>query len=140
MTSGEGRNPVRVLIVEDNEVNMKLVRILLRNAGYALLEAVNGEEGLEMAQEHLPDLILMDVELPLRDGIAVTRELKADPRTRHIGIIAVTASVMAHQRQTALDAGCIGCITKPLDTRTFASEVARYFKLSQGRADPDSSA
>src|SRR5207245_2648922 len=97
----------RVLYVEDNEYNRKIVRQLLSRTSYRLLEAMDGEEGVAMAQRELPDLILMDVQLPKLSGLDATRRLRADPRTAHIPLVVVTSFALSGDGQRAMDAGCV---------------------------------
>jgi two-component system cell cycle response regulator DivK len=113
----------RILIVEDNALNRALLWAVLKPEGYALLSAENGLQGVELAQHELPDLILMDVMLPGLNGYDATRRLKADPATRHIPIIAITANAAPTERERALDAGCDGYIAKPIDTRALPHQV-----------------
>jgi len=112
-----------VLVVDDNATNLKLVSELLRFEDYAILKAVDAEDAQVVLAGTLPDLILMDIALPGMDGLTLTRRLKADPRTRHIRIVALTAYAMKGDEQKAIDAGCDGYITKPLDTRKFPAQV-----------------
>jgi len=104
----------RVLVVEDNQANMKLAVLLLRNAGHTVLCAVDAEAGLTMAREQLPDLILMDVQLPGMDGLAATALLKGDPATAQIPVIALTALAMKEDEERAQLAGCDAYMAKPL--------------------------
>ena len=113
-----------ILVVEDNKMNMKLFRQMLKIGNYKHLEAVNGEEGLKIAKLHKPDLILMDIQLPGMDGLTATRELKSDPEMAHIPVVALTAHAMQGDKQKCIEAGCNGYITKPIDTRSFLSQVA----------------
>ncbi|HEY3282086.1 MAG TPA: response regulator [Armatimonadota bacterium] len=113
-----------VLVVEDNEINMELACDLLEAAGHQVRRAFNGEEAVAIAGAELPDLILMDVQMPGMDGLEATRRLKHDVRTRHIPIIALTARAMAGEKEMILSAGCDGYISKPIDTRAFAPQVA----------------
>ena len=103
-----------VLIVEDNEDNRMIYRLGLEHAGYRVLQAVNGAEGVALACASLPDAILMDVSLPVLDGLEATRRLKADPATRHIPIIVITAHAMTTDREKALAAGCDAYLAKPI--------------------------
>jgi two-component system cell cycle response regulator DivK len=103
----------RILVVEDSAVNMKLVVFLLGRAGYEPIEAYNAKDGISLAYERRPDLILMDIRLPDMDGLTVTRTLKADARTRDIKVIAMTASAMIEDRESFMEAGCDGYISKP---------------------------
>jgi two-component system cell cycle response regulator DivK len=104
----------RILIVEDNPANMKLVNLLLHNAGHTVLCAVDAETGLTLARAELPDLILMDIQLPGMDGLAATALLKKDPATTVIPIIALTAMAMKEDQEKTRSAGCDGYIAKPL--------------------------
>ncbi|MCF5053902.1 response regulator [Pseudomonas syringae] len=103
-----------ILIVEDNEANMRLARLLLVNAGHSVLWAADGETGLTMAREHQPALILMDIQLPGMDGLAATRLLKQNPQTAHIPVIALTAMAMKEDREKTRLAGCDAYVIKPL--------------------------
>ncbi len=112
-----------ILIVEDNEKNRKLVRDVLQHRGYRTLDAETGEDGVRLAREHQPKLILMDIQLPGIDGIAALGQLRGDPATRGIPVIAVTASAMTHDRQKIMAAGFDGYQTKPLNLREFLAAV-----------------
>jgi two-component system cell cycle response regulator DivK len=112
-----------VLVVEDNEKNRKLARDVLAHQGYRVLEAESGEEGLRLAAAERPALILMDIHLPGIDGIEALRRLRADDATRPIPVIAVTASVMAHDRQKIMAAGFDGYQSKPISVRPFLAAV-----------------
>jgi two-component system, cell cycle response regulator DivK len=114
-----------ILIVEDNEKNMKLVRDVLQAKGYKTIEAVTGEDGVRLAREHHPALVLMDIQLPGINGIEALRQLRADPATASIPVIAVTASVMASDRRNITDAGFDGYVGKPLNLKEFLDAVAR---------------
>jgi CheY-like chemotaxis protein len=114
----------RILVVDDNPTNLKLVSDLLAFEGHEILNAMDAEEAQTVLVDTLPDLILMDIALPGMDGLSFTRQLKADPRTRHIRIVALTAFAMKGDEQKALDAGCDGYITKPINTRALPVEVA----------------
>ncbi|NWC96665.1 MULTISPECIES: response regulator [unclassified Pseudomonas] len=103
-----------ILIVEDNEANMRLARLLLVNAGHSVLWAADAETGLTLAREKQPALILMDIQLPGMDGLAATSLLKQDPYTAHIPVIALTAMAMKEDRDKTLRAGCDAYIIKPL--------------------------
>jgi two-component system cell cycle response regulator DivK len=113
-----------ILIVEDNEKNMKLVRDVLQVKGYATLEAMTGEDGVRLAKERLPALVLMDIQLPGISGIEALKRLRADPATAAIPVIAVTASVMASDRRNITDAGFDGYVGKPLNLKEFLAAVA----------------
>ena len=113
-----------ILIVEDNEKNMKLVRDVLQVKGYKTLEAVTGEDGVRLAKERLPALVLMDIQLPGISGIEALGLLRADPATAAIPVIAVTASVMVSDRRNITDAGFDGYVGKPLNLKEFLDAVA----------------
>ena len=112
-----------ILIVEDNDKNMKLVRDVLQAKGYRTIEAVTGEDGVRLARERLPALVLMDIQLPGINGIEALRQLRADPATASIPVIAVTASVMASDRRNIVDAGFDGYVGKPLNLKEFLDAV-----------------
>jgi two-component system cell cycle response regulator DivK len=113
----------KVLHVEDVEENRRVVRQILGRLGITLIEAGDGEEGVAAAQRERPDLILMDLSLPVLDGWEATRRLKADPATRHIPVVAVTAHAMYGDEQRARAAGCDGYVAKPLDVVAFGQYV-----------------
>jgi two-component system, cell cycle response regulator DivK len=115
----------RILIVEDNKLNLELATELLKSSGYAVLQSRSAEEGLRVAREQRPDLILMDVRLPGMDGLAAVRVLKQDPDTRMIPAVAMTAQAMRGDEEAARDAGFDAYVTKPIDTRAFPRVVAR---------------
>jgi CheY-like chemotaxis protein len=119
----------RILVIEDNPLNMKLFVSLLRLDGYEIATADQAENGLLLAHQQVPDLVLMDVQLPGMDGLTATRRMKADPVLQHVPVVALTADAMPGDREKAMDAGCTGYITKPIDTRSFRKTVAEY--LSQ---------
>jgi two-component system cell cycle response regulator DivK len=114
-----------VLIIEDNEKNQKLVRDVLQVKGYQTLETETAEEGLKLALENHPALILMDIQLPGIDGITALRQLRADPVTKTIPVIAITASAMTYNRQTMLAEGFDGYQNKPISVKDFLEEVRR---------------
>ena len=124
---------LRILVVEDNTLNLELVTDLLEANGFEVLPAQTDEEGIALACRCAPDLILMDVSLPGLDGLAATKALRADPETRHLPIIALTAHAMKGDEQVALDAGCDGYLAKPIDTRSFGSKVAGFIAAAQAR-------
>lgn len=115
-----------VLIAEDNETNMKLFRDVLEAKGYQPLEAETGERALELVAEHVPDLVLMDIQLPGIDGIEALRRLRADERTASVPVLALTAQAMRGDRERFLAAGFDGYISKPIDIVEFVSTVRRY--------------
>lgn len=124
-------NPVRILVVEDTPVNLELVVDLLEAAGHTVLTAEAAEPGIALARREVPDLILMDVDLPGIDGLAATRLLKQDPATRAIPVIALTAHAMPQDERDARCAGCVGYLTKPIDTRRFVAAVTDLLAVSQ---------
>ncbi len=117
-----------ILVVEDNPSNLKLVREILKARGYRVLEAASGEEALDALKFIHPDLILMDIQLPGMDGLAVTRRLKGDPATRDIPTIALTAHAMKRDEARVLEAGCAGYIPKPIDTADLPRQIAEYLR------------
>ena len=116
-------NNKTILVIEDNELNMKLVRSLLKIGKYTILEAVDAESGIKLAREKNPDLVLMDIQLPGMDGLTATRILKEDGE---IMIIALTSHAMEGDEKKVKEAGCEGYITKPIDTRHFLEQVSEY--------------
>jgi CheY-like chemotaxis protein len=112
-----------VLVVEDNDANQLLARSVLEREGYRVEVAGAAEEALEKMAERLPNLILMDVQLPGQDGLSLTRALKADPTTANIPVIALTAHAMIGDREETIAAGCAGYIAKPIDTRTLGKQI-----------------
>ena len=116
----------RVLIVDDNPTNLKLVSFVVRAAGFEVDGANDAPTAHARIAAHRPDVILMDLQLPDTDGLSLARELKADPATRDIAIIAVTAYAMKGDRERALAAGCDDYVTKPIDTRALPELIARY--------------
>ena len=118
--------PKRILIVEDNKADVRLLKDILEKRGYETLQTGDGLEAIKLALEHLPDLILMDIQLPEISGLEVTRRLRGDDRSRHIPIVAVTAFAMGwHERET-LDSGCDAYIAKPISILGFLSTVESF--------------
>ena len=115
-----------ILVIEDNVLNLELVTDLLEAKGFSVLQARTAEEGVRSAREYGPELILMDLSLPGMDGLAATKLLKADPATSHLPIVALTAHAMRGDDTTAKAAGCDGYLTKPIDTRKFPEQIARF--------------
>ena len=113
----------RILVVEDTEDNRHIIRDLLTSAGYEMIEAVTGAEGVEMARAELPDLILMDMQMPVLDGYEATRRIKADPALRHIPVIAVTSYALAGDEAKTRDAGCDAYVAKPFSPRQLLAKV-----------------
>jgi two-component system, cell cycle response regulator DivK len=124
-----------ILLVEDNADNQEIYRIILAHHGHAVLQAWDGEAGVRMAREHSPDLILMDLTMPLLDGLAATRILKADPATANIPIIALTAHAMEEDLAAAEAAGCIAFLAKPVAPVLVAEEVQRVLALARPAAE-----
>lgn len=122
-----------ILVIEDNPLNLELVTDLLEAGGFVVSPARTAEEGLRLARELALDLILMDLSLPGMDGLAATRALKTDPATRRLPVIALTAHAMKGDQQTALEAGCDGYLSKPIDTRTFTQRVAEMIATAAKR-------
>ena len=115
--------PNKILLVEDNPVNMRLIKLTLKNDNYEFVEAVNGEEALTQADSHLPDLIVLDIQIPKIDGYEVARRLKNDERTKHIPIIALTAHAMKGDEEKIINSGCDMYVSKPFDTQKFKTLV-----------------
>ena len=115
-----------VLIVEDNDKNMKLVRDVLQFKGYQTLEATSGREGVRMAIELRPDLVLMDIQLPDMDGVSALAEIRAHPNGEKIPVFAVTASVMPHDQQRIEASGFDAFISKPISVKSFVETVGRF--------------
>jgi two-component system, cell cycle response regulator DivK len=116
----------RILIVDDNTVNLKLMRVLLTGEGYTVRTAADAEEALAVLREFVPRLIVMDIQLPGMDGLALTRKLKADPAMSDTVILGLTAYAMKGDEQRVLEAGCDGYLAKPIDTRAFPALIAGY--------------
>jgi len=116
----------RILVIEDTEDNRQILRDLLTAAGYEIVEAMDGATGVAMAAELLPDIILMDIQLPVIDGYEATRRIKADPATRHIPIIAVTSYALAGDELKTREAGCDAYIAKPYSPRNLLEKVRQF--------------
>lgn len=117
----------RILVIEDQEDNRLILNDLLTSFGYEVLEAVTGEEGLNLAENSNPDLILMDIQLPRMDGYEVTRRIKANPKLYHLPIIAVTSFALSGDKEKALAAGCDGYITKPFKPMEILPIIRSFF-------------
>ncbi len=124
---------IRILIVEDNPTNLKLATQVLEIDGYLVIQATDAEQAQELLLHMRPDLILMDIALPGMDGLTLTRKLKADAELQHIPVVAMTAFAMKGDDRRALDAGCDGYITKPIDTRKFSSQISAYLSPGSDR-------
>lgn len=114
-----------ILLVDDNPGNLEIYRVKLQYYGYTVLSAVNGEDAVDIAREHQPNLIFMDISMPVMDGLEATRILKADPATSSICIVMLTAHAMTGDRETALATGCNGYLAKPLDPKTLLAVTQR---------------
>jgi two-component system, cell cycle response regulator DivK len=118
----------RILVVEDNKDNMTLIVDVLSSFAYEVLQAVDGEMGLELAQQEKPDLILMDLSLPRMDGWTATRQIKSDAKLKSIPVIALTAHAMVGDRERALEAGCDDYLSKPIDLPELAKKLMQYLE------------
>ena len=132
-----GHHPERpmsatILLVEDNADNQAIYRTILEHVGFTVIQAWDGEEGVRLARERLPDLIFMDVSIPKIDGLEATRLLKADPSTAAIPVVALTAHAMAEDRARAMEAGCDGYLAKPLEPRRVLEEARRFTSSQPG--------
>jgi len=125
--------PGKILVIEDNDRNRKLVKILLEANKYEVIEARTGEESLKYLQNDKPDLILLDIQLPNMDGLTLVKILRADEGTKDIPIIAVTAYAMKGDKERMLDAGCDAYVSKPIDTRELPVTVANLINSRMGK-------
>lgn len=116
----------RVLVIEDNEKNMYLMTFLLEKMGHRVLQAVTGEEGVETAEREVPDLVLMDIQLPGIDGFEATRRIRASVAARDVPIVAVTSFAMTGDRERLLAAGCNGYIEKPIDPDAIRAQISGF--------------
>lgn len=123
-----------ILVVDDNPLNLKLTRILLAAHGYEVRTAMDSKEALAVLNSFQPRLILMDIQLPGMNGLELTRRLKADPATRDIVVLALTAYAMKGDEHRAREAGCNGYIAKPIDTRSLAAVVREYLERQDGQS------
>ncbi len=119
----------RILVVEDNRDNMTLIVDVLSSLDHDVLQAFDGQEGLEMAQKDKPELILMDLSLPLMDGWTATRRIKANPELKAIPVIALTAHAMVGDRERALEAGCDDYLTKPINLSDLVSKLNEFLEM-----------
>lgn len=124
----------KLLLVEDNELNRDMLSRRLQRKGYEVVIAIDGIQGITMAQSEAPDLILMDMSIPLMDGWEVTRRLKAEPDTRSIPILALTAHAMSGDRKKALEAGCDDYYTKPIDFPALLTKIQHLLQEALGDA------
>jgi len=128
ISKGKYMTDKNVMVVEDNEKNRKLMRVVLKSKGYNVIEAATGEEAINTLKKHKPDIILMDIQLPGIDGITLVKQIKADANTNDIPIIAVTAYAMKGDEQKILSSGCNGYISKPIDTRELPNIIEQYLR------------
>ncbi len=126
-------NGKTVLLVEDNEDNRIVYSTILEHFGYVVIEALNGEEGIAKARSEMPDLILMDISIPVIDGWEATQVLKRDPATRSIPIIALTAHALAADREKPIEVGCDSYLAKPCEPKTVVGEVRKFIGVGNGR-------
>ena len=124
----------KILLVEDNERNRKLVRTILEFRGYEVIECEDGTPSLELARQHKPALVLMDIQLPTMDGITALARLRADPETSAIPVVAVTASVTPGERERVVAAGFNGYVAKPIDVSTFGDMVDKHVAGTEAKA------
>ena len=129
--------PKRILIVEDNKLDMRLLKDILEGSGYETLQAADGLEAIDLAFASLPDLILMDIQLPEISGLEVTRRLRGDDRSRRIPIVAVTAFAMGWHEREALDSGCDAYISKPISMLGFLRTVDSFLSRFPTSSPPD---
>jgi two-component system cell cycle response regulator DivK len=124
----------KILVAEDNAVNRELLRELLETRAYTVVEACDGEEALRMIEQTQPDLLLLDIGMPVLDGFAVVRKIRENPRFASLPVVAVTAYAMQGDRENVLNAGFDGYLSKPIDARDLANELERLFRI---REDPN---
>lgn len=124
----EGILPKKILVVDDNQDNRELVVKILKNRGYQMIEAIDGEDALEKATAECPDLILMDISIPKINGYEVTRRLKGQMKFKDIPIIALTAHAMKGDREKTMEAGCDGYISKPINIHELPDQIKYYMK------------
>jgi two-component system, cell cycle response regulator DivK len=118
----------RILVIEDQEDNRRIMRDLLTSVGYEIIEALTGEDGVTAAASHVPDLILMDIQLPGLDGYEATRRIKANPALHHIPIIAVTSYALSGDDVKAFEAGCNGYVSKPFSPRALLARIREFLQ------------
>lgn len=117
----------KILVIEDNEQNMYLMHFLLEKRGYEVIEALSGQAGLDALKKDMPDIILLDIQLPEMDGYAVAGAIRSNPENNEIPIVAVTSYAMAGDRERILAAGATGYVEKPIDPDTFVDQIKKYF-------------
>jgi two-component system, cell cycle response regulator DivK len=116
----------RILVVEDQEDNRQILRDLLSHSGYEMIEAEDGEQALIQAAKHIPDLILMDIQLPVLDGYEATRRLKADPKLKNIPVVVITSYALSGDEQKARAAGCDAYVAKPYSPRALLAKIREF--------------
>jgi two-component system cell cycle response regulator DivK len=119
----------KILVIEDNEQNLYLIRYILEDCDYEVFAALDGKAGIALAASLLPDLILLDIQLPFMDGYTVARNLRENPSLADTPIVAVTSYAMPGDREKAMEAGCSGYIEKPIDPDTFDKQVEKYLSM-----------
>lgn len=119
-----------ILVIEDDDDNMELIKFLLNKADYEVYTASNGHQGLELITSKNPDLVLLDLAIPGIDGWNLAKRIRGNPDIAHIPLIAVSAHILPRDRQEAIDAGCNGFLTKPLDVANFVTNMEAYLKSS----------
>jgi two-component system cell cycle response regulator DivK len=122
---------IKILIIEDNEQNMYLLTYILENHGYHVIQAREGDEGVRLANQQKPDLILLDIQLPVKDGYVVAQELRENQALQNVPIVAVTSYAMPGDRERTLAAGCTGYIEKPIDPDTFITQIEKYLRVAK---------
>jgi len=115
-----------VLVIEDNEQNLYLVTFILTKSGYEVLQARDGREGIDLAGQVIPTLILLDIQLPVMDGYEVAKTLRSNPKLADVPIVAVTSYAMVGDRERTLEAGCSGYIEKPINPETFMADIEKF--------------
>lgn len=135
---GSGMEKASVLIIEDNIDNYELVRFLLERAGHGTIWARSGREGVDMAKANQPDMIIMDLSLPEMDGWTATGRIKSDPETQHIPVVALTAHTLPGDRKRALDVGCDGYLSKPMNISLFNETIEEILTQKRNRQKPTS--
>jgi CheY-like chemotaxis protein len=123
----------KVLVAEDNPVNRELLRELLENRGYSVIEACNGQEALDMVEQSQPDLLLLDIGMPVLDGFTVIRRIRQNPSLATLPVLAVTAYAMRDDRNNVLNAGFDGYLSKPINARELANELERLLRKREDR-------
>jgi CheY-like chemotaxis protein len=121
-----------ILLIDDHPLNLKLASQVLQAGGHTVIQAEDAEQALALLQQRMPDLVLTDIALPGMDGLELTRHLKADPRYRHLPVVALTASAMKGDEKRVLQGGCDAYISKPIDTRSLATQVASILARHRG--------